>query len=207
MYRSILFVVFFIRVCINTYGQYNYASNTIHVTIVEAISLNNNIIEERSANFEKKAQSKPLMFVNVKKKIALLNEVSNSLSKFITSLQKEVGSERILYELLEDDFYENILFTKDEEFTDRGKELMMKTAALYQVSKTINVHGLTGLSDFATQHFKTDEVYYDAQERKINYFEYLFYDTSNYGIMMSLNALLLDVKVFQLMYYRTVMSY
>jgi len=143
----------------------------------------------------------------VKHKIVELNNISNSLSNVISSMQKEVGSERVLYELLEDDFYEKILFTNSGNLTKKGQMLKVNIDALYQVTKKINVHGLTGLSDFADIHFNTAEVYYDAQEKKINYFEYLFFDTSNYGIMMTLNSILLDVKIFQLMYYRTVMSY
>ncbi|WP_159284536.1 hypothetical protein [Tenacibaculum maritimum] len=55
-------------------------------------------------------------------------------------------------------------------------------------------------------HFKTNGDYYN-EEDKIDYFNYLFYDKSNYGIMMSLSYLLLDVKTFQLLYLGTVTGY
>ena len=53
-----LFKSFFIH------AQYSYTSNIAHISIKEAIAVNNDIIRERSANFEKKAANKPLMFVN-----------------------------------------------------------------------------------------------------------------------------------------------
>lgn len=199
-------IVFLYMSCLGL-AQHNYSSNTAHVSLVKAIHLNNDIIKERTDDFEKKTTEKPLMFVNVKKKLSELNLVSNGLCLWIEDLQKEVGSERILYELLPENFYEKILFDHDGNLTLRGKELKMKIDHLYHVTKKINIHALTLLNDFGTEHFNTQEVYYDAHEKKITYFDHYFYDTSNYGIMMTLNYLLLDVKVFQLMYYRTVMSY
>lgn len=189
-----------------TQAQYKYSSNTAHISIVQSIKLNNDIIKERSANFEKKAAAKPLMFVNVKKKISALNYASNDLSAFIKEIQEEVNVDNILYELREEGFYENILFT-DDKLSERGRELKVKIDALYQMTKVINIHRLTNLSDFAKEHFDTSEIYYDAYENKVNYFRHVFYDKTNYGIMMNMNYLLLEVKVFQLLYYRTVMSY
>lgn len=189
-----------------TQAQYKYSSNTAHISIVQSIKLNNDIIKERTANFEKKAATKPLMFVNVKKKISALNYASNDLSAFIKEIQEEVNVDNVLYELREEGFYENILF-KDDKLSERGKKLKTKIDNLYQISKAINVHGLTNLSDFAKEHFDTTEIYYDAYENKVSYFRYVFYDKTNYGIMMTMNYLLLEVKVFQLLYYRTVMAY
>ena len=47
----------------------------------------------------------------------------------------------------------------------------------------------------------------DFDKNELNYFQYYFYDKSNYGIMMAMNCLLLDVKKFQLLFYSTVMRY
>jgi len=190
-----------------TYAQYNHSSNTAHISLKEAILLNNNIIRERTANFEKKAESKPLMFVAVKKNISALNNASNNLAAYIEELQKEVDSQRVLYELLQDDFYENILFKDPKELSEKGQKLKMFIDGLYHITKIVNIHKLTGLDDFANEHFNTKEVYYNIDEKKIDFFQHHFYDRTNYGIMMTMNYLLLDVKVFQLMYYRTVMSY
>ena len=71
----------------------------------------------------------------------------------------------------------------------------------------MNVHKLSQISNFADSHFKTSDVFYDFDENELNYFQHLFYDKSNYGIMMAMNCLILDVKTFQLLYYGTVMSY
>lgn len=207
MFRNYFVIIFYLLLSIESKAQYNYSSNKAHISIVKAIRLNVDIIEERVANFEKKAQTKPLMFVNVKRKISELNRVSNDLSYFITSMQKEVNTERILYELLEDDFYNTMLFSNSGELSPNGEVLKMKIDNLYKIINLINVHKLTGLRYFSEEHFNINEDYYDGKENKINYFEYLFYDKSNYGIMMTMYYLLLDVKVFQLMYYRTVMSY
>lgn len=207
MFRSYSLFVFFMFLYFFAQAQYNYSSNTAHISLVKAIEVNNNLINDLTSNFEKKAQSKPLMFVNVKKKIGGLNGVSNNLSSYIKELQDEVDSERVLYELLEDDFYENLLFTIDGALTDKGEKLRFKIDSLYKVAKNINIHDLTFLDDFANGHFNTNEVYYNAQEKKVNYFEYIFFDTSNYGMMMTMNYLLLDVKLFQLIYFGTVMSY
>ena len=188
-------------------AQYNYSSSTAHISLAKAIKVNNDIIKERTANFEKKAANKPLMFVNVKKKISALNIEANNLSLYINKIQKEVNSERVLYELIEDDFYEKILFTSDGELSLKGKNLREKINSLYEVGKVVNVHELTGLTDFLEGHFNVKEVYYNAQEKEVDYFEYVFFDRSNYGIMMTMDYILLDVKLFQLMYFRTVMSY
>jgi len=200
----VLVILFFVNLLVQ--AQYNYSSNTAHLSLSKAIEVSNNIIKERTSGFEKKAESKPLMFVNVKKKISALNIASNSLSSYIEKLQKEVNSERVLHEMIEDEFYENLLFI-DDELSPKGKELKQKLDYMYYITKQVNIHGLTHLSDFANEHFNTKEEYYNAQEKQINYFEHFFFDRSNYAIMMTLNYLLLDVKTFQLLYYRTVMSY
>lgn len=188
-------------------AQFSHSSNTAHISLLKAIEVNNNIVRERVENFEKKAQQKPLMFVNVKKKISELNRVSNNLVSYIKFLQGEVGLERVLYELVEDDYYNNILFTTDDALTTKGEKLKVKIDSLYQIGRKINIHALTHIDDFAKEHFDTDETYFDSYEKKINFFEHVFYDRSNYGLMMTMNYLLLDVKLFQLLYYRSVMSY
>lgn len=200
-------LVYFLLMYSSIQSQYNHTSNTAHISIINAINLHNNIIEERLENFEKKTKSKPLMFVNVKRSISDLNNAANNLNHFITAIQDEIGSEKVLYELVADDLYENTLFNSSGELSEKGKELKKGIVGFYQAGQKINIHGLTGLSDFMNQHFNTNETYYDAQENKIDYFQHLFYDRSNYGIMMTLNYLLSDIKVFQLLYYRSVMSY
>lgn len=207
MIKSFFLCSLFLWVSYSVQSQYRYSSNTAHVSLERAILLNSDVIQERTANFEKKVASKPLMFVSVKRKISDLNIAANSLSSLIISLQKEVNSERVLYELLEEDFYKNILFKPNGQLTVKGNELKQKIDFLYKVANAINIHKLSGLTDFINQHFNTKEVYYDAEENKVNYFDHFFYDKTNYGIMMNLNYLLLDIKVYQLLYYRTVMSY
>jgi len=199
MYTSYKVLSFFLFASLFTQAQYNYSSNTAHVSIKEAIALNNDIIRERTANFEKKAESKPLMFVSVKRKISELNRVSNNLVKYINSIQKEEVSERILYELVDEDFYVNKLFTDSNRLSVKGEKLKTKIDSLYLIAKRINIHKLSHLDNFVDAHFNTNEEYYDAYEKKINFFEHHFFDTSNYGIMMSMNYLMLDVKVFQLL--------
>lgn len=201
------FIVLFLFSNLSIQSQHSHTSNTAHISIINAINVHNNIIEERLENFEKKTESKPLMFVNVKRSISDLNYAANNLNLFITSMQDEIGSERILYQLLADDFYEKTLFNSAGGLSEKGKELKRRIMAFYQAGHKVNIHDLTGLSDFVNQHFNTNEAYYDGQENKIDYFDYLFYDRSNYGIMMTLYYLVSDIKVFQLLYYRSVMTY
>lgn len=202
-----VFLIFFLLLRFVAPAQYKFSSNTAHLSIVRAIEVNNDVIKARTLDFEKKATEKPLMFLDVKQKIGELNRLSNNVSSYIDAVQKEVDSERILYELLEDDFYERLMFTSDGKLATKGLKLKIKVDSLYQLSIKINNHGLTHLDDFATSHFNTAEKYYDAEENKIDYFEHLFYDKTNYGIMMTMNYLLLDVKTYQLLYFGTIMSY
>lgn len=188
-------------------AQYNFSSNTAHLSIIQSINVSNDVIKARTLEFEKKAENKPLMFLDLKQKMSELNKASNSVSDYIETVQKEVESERVLYELIEDDFYENLMFTADGALSDKGLILKVKVDSLFQLTKKINIHNLTHLDEFANIHFNTKEEYYDAQENKVDYFEHLFYDKTNYGIMMMMNYLMLDVKTFQLLYFGTIMSY
>ena len=201
------FLFFIIWASFKISAQHNHSTYSAHKSITEAINVSSNIIKARTLDFEKKAEDKPLMFFQVKQKIGELNRLSNNLSAYIETIQKEVDSERVLYELLDDDFYEKVMFTNRGDLSPKANKLKIKIDSLYDLSVKINVHGLTHLKDFANNHFKTNTDYYDADENKINYFNYLFYDKTNYGIMMTMNYLLLDVKTFQLLYFGTVMSY
>ncbi|WP_170245918.1 hypothetical protein [Tenacibaculum adriaticum] len=204
---KITFLFFIVCASFNLNAQHNFSTYSAHHSIKEAINVSKDVIKARTLDFEKKAEDKPLMFFQVKQKIGELNRVSNNLSSYIEIIQKEVDSERVLYELLEDDFYEKVLFTNRGGLSLKGSQLKIKIDSLYQLSTKINVHGLTHLNDFADNHFKTNVDYYDGEENKIDYFNYLFYDKTNYGMMMAMNYLLLDVKTFQLLYFGTVMSY
>ena len=207
MYPRYIPHIFFMLLSFAMQAQYDFSSNTAHNSIVQSIEVSNDVIKARTLDFEKKTAGKPLMFVDIKQKISALNMLSNNLSKYIEDVQKEVDTERVLYELIEDDFYENILFTADGELSSKGMKLKIKVDSLFQLSKKINIHSLTHLDDFVNNHFDTNAVYYDAEERKVSYFEHLFYDKTNYGIMMMMNYLMLDVKTFQLLYFGTIMSY
>ena len=188
-------------------AQYNFSTNTAHTSIIRAIEVNSDVIKARSLDFEKKAEAKPLMFVNTKKKISALNRVSNNLSYYIQELQKEADKERILQGFLEEGFYEKLLFDPRGNINEKGKKLKVKIDSWYLIANRINNHGLTHLSDFADDHFKTNKDYYDAYEVKIDYFKYFFYDRSNYGMMMEMYCLLLAVKTFELLYFQTIMSF
>lgn len=207
MYPRYIPHIFFMLLSVVMQAQYDFSSNTAHNSIVQSIEVSNDVIKARTLDFEKKAAGKPLMFVDIKKKISALNMLANNVSKYIEAVQKEVDTERVLYELIEDDFYENILFTADGGLSSKGMKLKIKVDSLFQLSKKINIHSLTHLDSFANNHFDTNVVYYDAEERKVSYFEHLFYDKTNYGIMMMMNYLMLDVKTFQLLYFGTIMSY
>ena len=193
--------------CFTAIAQHKFSTYTAHKSITEAIRINNELITGRTSFFEKQALAKPLMFQNTKIKIAEFNRLSNNLSKYIETLQNEANTEQVLYEMLTDGFYKNILFEKRGGLSFKGEKLKTKIDSLYNYSVKINVHKLSQLDNFYKGHFKTDDVFYDFDENELNYFEYRFYDTSNYGIMMAMNCLLLDVKTFQLLYFGTVMSY
>ncbi|TCP23713.1 hypothetical protein EV195_108186 [Tenacibaculum skagerrakense] len=202
--KSILFAVF---ICLNSFAQHNFSTYYAHKSLERSIRVSDDIIEGRTAFFERQADEKPLMFQKTRVRIAELNRLSNNLSKFIVNTQEEVNSERVLYNLLDEDFYKKILFKNNGNLTKRGNQLKVKIDSLYTISAQVNVHRLSQLENFYEDHFKTNGEYYDHDGNKISYFEQLFYDKSNYGIMMSMNYLLLDVKTYQLLYYGTVMSY
>ncbi|MFY7670200.1 hypothetical protein ACOSP6_03865 [Tenacibaculum sp. MEBiC06402] len=202
--RVVLLLIF---VSLAGFAQHNFSTYSAHKSVVKSIRVSDDIIEGRTAFFEKQADEKPLMFQKTRVRIAELNRLSNNLSKFIIKTQKEVNSERVLYDLLDEDYYKNILFKSNGNLTRAGRQLKVKIDSLYTISVRVNVHKLSQLENFYEDHFKTNGEYYDHDGNQISYFEQLFYDKSNYGIMMSLNYLLLDVKTYQLLYYGTVMSY
>ncbi|MCG8858220.1 hypothetical protein [Tenacibaculum finnmarkense] len=206
MKRSVIFRVLFL-LSISGFSQHKFTSYSAHRSITTAIRINNEIIAGRTAFFEKQSQEKPLMFQHTKLKIAGLNKVSNILSKYIETLQKEINTEQILYNMLAEDTYKKILFTSNNELSFKGRKLKLKIDDLYAFAVKINGHKLSQLDNFYKDYFKTDTIYYDFEENQLNYFEYHFTDRSNYGMMMALNCLLLEVKTFQLLYYGTVMSY
>lgn len=189
------------------FAQHKFTTYTAHKSITNAIRINNELIIGRAVFFEKQAAEKPLMFQNTKMKIAEINWLSNNLSKYIETLQKEINTEEILYDMMAEGIYEKELFTKNHTLSFKGKKLKSKIDDLYAVAVKVNVHKLSQLENFYKAHFKTDAVFYDFDENKIDYFQYHFHDTSNYGIMMALHCLLLEIKTFQLLYYGTVMSY
>ena len=194
-------------VSLQGFSQHKFLTYSAHKSITEAIRINNELIAGRTSFFEKQAEEKPLMFQKTKTRLVEFNRLSNNLSKYIEKLQKEANTEQVLYDLLVDDFYKNILFEKGEGLSYKGRRLKVKIDSLYNHAIKINVHKLSQLENFYNGHFKTNDVFYDYDGNEIDYFKYHFYDKSNYGIMMSMNCLLLDVKTFQLLYYGTVMSY
>jgi len=190
-----------------TQAQYNFSTKTAHNSIIRAVEVTNDVIKARSLDFEKKAEAKPLMFVNTKKKISELNRVANNLSYYIEILQEQADKERILEEFLEEGFYERLLFDARGNLNPNGRKLKLKIDSLYLVANRVNIHGLSHLSDFANNHFNTKKAYYDDYENSIDYFKHFFYDRSNYGMMMTMYCLLLDVKTFELLYFQTIMSF
>lgn len=194
-------------VSLQGFSQHKFLTYSAHKSITEAIRINNELIAGRTSFFEKQAEEKPLMFQKTKTRLVEFNRLSNNLSKYIEKLQKEANTEQVLYDLLVDDFYKNLLFEKGEELSYKGRRLKVKIDSLYNHAIKINVHKLSQLENFYNGHFKTNDAFYDYDGNEIDYFKYHFYDKSNYGIMMSMNCLLLDVKTFQLLYYGTVMSY
>lgn len=203
--RVVVKIVLLINVV--AYAQHEYTSNVAHESLKKAIYINHEIIEGRTAFFEKQADEKPLMFQKTRVLIGELNRLSNNLKKFINTTQEDVNTEQVIYNLLDDDFYSKLLFTSRGELTKKGKKLKTKLDSLYTYSLKINVHKLSQLENFSNDHFKTSNEYYDFNEKKLNFFDNLFYDKSNYGIMMSMYYLLLNVQTFQLLYYGTIMSY
>ncbi|AUC14094.1 hypothetical protein BTO06_02480 [Tenacibaculum sp. SZ-18] len=199
-----LFILFIV---VGGYGQHDFSTYNAHKSLLKSIKVSDEVIEGRTAFFEKQAEEKPLMFQKTRVRIGELNRLANNLSKFIVNTQKEVNTERVIYDLLDDDFYRKILFKHNGSLTKEGKKLKIKIDSLYDISIRVNVHRLSQLENFSEDHFKTNGEYYDHDGNQISFFDQLFYDKTNYGIMMSMNYLLLDVKTFQLLYYGTVMSY
>lgn len=197
----------FILIARVSQAQYDFSSFNMHKSLMKAIQVSNEVIEGRTMFFEKKADEKPLMFQKTRLRIGELNRLANNLSKFIVKTQREVNSERILYDLLEEGAYQKVFFKENRILTKFAEKLKIKIDSLYTCSIRINIHRLSQLENFSEDHFKTDGEFYDHKGNQISFFEQLFYDRSNYGMMMSLNYLLLDIKTFQLLYYGTVMSY
>lgn len=202
--KKIVFIITLFSVTIH--AQYKYMTHTAHYSIEKAIKISNDVIDGRTLFFEKKAENKPLMFQKTKVMLGELNRLSNNIAKYIVKTQDEVNREQVLYDLLEKGFYKRVIFKDNGGLTKKGDSLKMKIDSLYNHSKRINVHQLSQLENFYEEHFKTDADFYE-EEKKISYFDYLFYDKSNYGMMMTMNYLLLDIKTFQLLYFGTVMNY
>lgn len=203
--KSMLF--FFLLCQISLMAQYTFSSHNAHNSVLQSINVYDNVIKARSLYFEKKSEEKPLLFLREQKSIAELNRVSNSVSDYIKKLKKEADTERVLYELIEEDFFNNLLFTSRGNLTSKGSVLKRKLDSLHHVNTKINLRGFTHLTQFSEEHFKTTADYFDENGDKVDYFNHVFYDKSNYGIMMSLNLLLLDVKTNQLLFFGTVMNY
>ncbi|WP_442267334.1 hypothetical protein ACSIGC_06540 [Tenacibaculum sp. ZS6-P6] len=188
-------------------AQHQYITTKGHESLEKAIYVSHEMIEGRTAYFERQAEEKPLMFQKTRVLIGELNRLSNNVKSYIDTIQREVNTERVVYDLLEKNFYKKLLFTHQGKLTKRAKLLKVKIDSLYNFSLKVNVHRLSQLENFSKEHFKTDNEYYDFEENKLTFFEHLFYDKTNYGIMMSMYYLTLDVQTFQLLYYGTVMSY
>mgnify|MGYP001791351188 CR=1 FL=1 len=203
--KTTLIVFLFLSLIIK--AQHRYITNKGHDSLEKAIYVSHEMIEGRTAYFERQAEEKPLMFQKTRVLIGELNRLSNNVKSYIDTIQREVNTERVVYDLLEENFYKKILFTPQGKLTKRAKRLKIKIDSLYNFSLKVNVHRLSQLENFSKEHFKTDNEYYDFDENKLTFFEHLFYDKTNYGIMMSMYYLTLDVQTFQLLYYGTVMSY
>ncbi len=203
--KTTLIVFLFLSLIIK--AQHQYVTNKGHESLEKAIYVSHEMIEGRTAYFERQAEEKPLMFQKTRVLIGELNRLSNNVKSYIDTIQREVNTERVVYDLLEENFYKKILFTPQGKLTKRAKRLKIKIDSLYNFSLKVNVHRLSQLENFSKEHFKTDNEYYDFDENKLTFFEHLFYDKTNYGIMMSMYYLTLDVQTFQLLYYGTVMSY
>lgn len=201
-------IFFFLFLCkFTVHAQYNFSSPNAHNSIEQVIVVTDDIIKERTKDFEKKGDEKPLHFLREKKSVSQLNKISNSLSDYIKKLKKQVELEQVLYNLVDDNFFEDLLFDSQGFLTYQGDTLQIKLDSLYSVNKAINVRGFTHLKDFNENHFNTQIEYYNDKGDEVDFFNHFFYDKSNYGMLMSLNLLLLDVKTNQLLFFRTVMSY
>lgn len=202
-------IVLFFLLFLNTvlYAQYRFSSQNIHNSVLEAINVNNDVIKGRTKYFEDKSEEKPLMFLREQKNVSELNRVSNSVSNYINKLKTEADTEKILYELIDEDFFKELLFTASGKLTLKGKVLKRKLDSLHLINNKINLRGFTHLKQFSEEHFKTDAEYYNEDGSNSDFFNHYFYDKSNYGIMMSLNLLLLDVTTNQLLFFGTIMTY
>ena len=98
------------------------------------------------------------MFQKTKTRIEEFNRLSNNLSKYIERLQSEANTEQVLYDLLEDDHYKNILFRRGGALSFKGVRLKVKIDSLYNHSVKINVHKLSQLENFYNGHFKTNDI-------------------------------------------------
>lgn len=205
--KKITFCIFSLLFSIPLLAQHKFSTYRAHHSLHEAITMSSEVIEGRTLDFEKKAEGKPLMFQSEKVKIGELNRIANNLSKFIEKTQEDVNSERVLYDLLDDYHYRDLFFDEYDQLTYKGDSLKTKIDSLYNYSLKINIHQLSQLENFSNNHFKTSADYYDDDGQKINFFNYVFSDKSNYGMMMAMNYLLLDVKTFQLLYFGTIMTY
>ncbi|CAM1345084.1 hypothetical protein [Tenacibaculum amylolyticum] len=193
--------------CWVTNAQYTFDTYIAHKSLVNSIRISSDIIEGRTTFFEKQSEEKPLMFQKTKVRMGELNRIANNLSKYIEKTQKEINSERVLYDLIDQDAYRKIFFKSNGRLTASGLDLKRKIDSLYVQAKNVNVHALSQLENFYEGHFKTNGEYYNHDGEEISFFDRLFYDKSNYGMMMAMNYLMLDVKMYQLLYYGTIMSY
>lgn len=203
------FILFYMLLLttVSGFAQHNLRTYSVHKPITDAIQMSKELIIGRIVFFDKQLERKPLMFKNTKVQILQISQACNILSKEIEALQKEINTKKILSNEIPEGVYEKKLFTKNNTLNNKGKSLKSKIDYLYAAAVKTNIHDVSVLENFYTTHFKTDAVFYDFDKNEINYFDYYFQDMSNYGIMMSLNCLLLDIKTFQLLYYGTVMSY
>ncbi len=202
-----IFVILFVYLGIGVKAQHQFTTNVAHESLVEAIRINHDVIQGRTTFFERQAEEKPLMFQKTRVLIGELNRIANNLKDFIDKIQEEVNTERVIYDLLDEDHYSVLIFSKNGKLTQRGEKLKTKIDSLYTQGHKINIHQLSQLKNFANDHFKTDVTYFDFNEKELSFFDNLFYDKSNYGMMMSMYCLFLNVQNFQLLYYGTVMSY
>lgn len=205
--KKICFILCVLFCLCEGFTQHSFSTYKGHESVVDAIRVQCELIEGRTSFFEKQAMNKPMMFQKTKVRVGELNRLSNNLSKYIERIQKEVGTENVLYDLLDKESYKSTLFKSNGSLTYKGTKLKRKIDSLYNCSKRVNVHKLSQLENFYEDRFNTSKEYFDFDQNKINYFNHLFYDKTNYGMMMAMNYLLLDVKTFQLLYYGTIMSY
>lgn len=205
-WKQITIICMFLS-CWGANAQYTFDTYIAHKSLVNSIRISSDIIEGRTAFFEKQSEEKPLMFQKTKVRMGELNRIANNLSKYIEKTQKEVNSERVLYDLLDQNAYKKIFFKSNGRLTSNGLNLKRKIDSFYVQAKNVNVHALSQLENFYEGHFKINGEYYNHDGEEISFFDRLFYDKSNYGMMMAMNYLMLDVKMYQLLYYGTIMSY